>query len=44
MINSVSYFRSLLLQRQQTGQESARTAVALRDYVYETIDSLRTER
>lgn len=43
MINSVSYFRSLFLQRQQTGQEAARTAVALRDYVYAAIDSLRTE-
>ncbi|WP_423743726.1 phosphotransferase (plasmid) [Haladaptatus sp. SPP-AMP-3] len=43
MINSVSYVRSLFLQRQQTGHEAARTAAFLRDYVYDTIDSLREE-
>ncbi|KZN25250.1 aminoglycoside phosphotransferase [Haladaptatus sp. R4] len=43
MVNAVSYFRSLFLQRQQTGQESARTARGFREYVYETIDSLETK-
>ncbi len=43
MINSVAYLQALHLQRRQTGQEAARTAVDIRDYVYETIDSLRAE-
>ncbi|WP_227374837.1 phosphotransferase family protein [Haladaptatus halobius] len=43
MVNTVSYFRSLFLQRQQTGQEAARTAAFFRDYVYNTIHSLQEE-
>ncbi|WP_227353284.1 phosphotransferase family protein [Haladaptatus salinisoli] len=43
-VNTVSYFRSLFLQRQRTGQEAARTASFFRKYVYDTIDSLRDER
>lgn len=44
MVNTVSYFRSLFLQRQQTGQEAARTAAFFRNHVYDTIDQLREKR
>ncbi|MFC4553021.1 MULTISPECIES: aminoglycoside phosphotransferase family protein [Halorussus] len=37
LINAVSYLKALHLQRQQTGQEKARTAAAFREYVYDTV-------
>ncbi|WP_458207468.1 phosphotransferase [Haladaptatus sp. NG-SE-30] len=43
LITVVSFFRSLRLQRQQTGREAARTAARFREYVSEIIDSLQEE-
>ena len=41
LVNGVSYLKALHLQRQKTGQEKARLAVAFRRMVYDTIEKLR---
>ncbi|SIR51736.1 Phosphotransferase enzyme family protein [Haladaptatus litoreus] len=43
LITVVSFFRSLCLQRQQTGDEATRTAARFRGYVDDLIDSIREE-
>lgn len=43
LITVVSFLRSLRLQRQQTGEEAARTAARFRDDVYQLVDSIQEE-
>lgn len=40
VVNGVSYLRSLLLQRNVTGEEAARRATRLREHIFESLDVL----
>lgn len=43
LVNMVSYFQSLFLQRQVTGEEARRRAERMREHVFERVGALSTE-